>query len=314
MDNESILHIGSCAGVSQTICRQQRKDGHESDVVLFDPDRYHYGSSWHYNLSYSIPDRFKKFKKIYDIATDYDILHFHYSTALPYHLDLPLWVLKKKTIVMHFHGSDIRNKKLSPLIKRYADYIYVSTPDLLSYVYSSKKDEVWENLPRYIPNPILINDNNKQKSNEKAEWEIDIAHAPSNFKSKGTDTIKKAVNELRKNPNLRINFWLMNGFPHSDVIKTFQRADIIIDQLKIGWYGMTAIEAMSLGKPVMCYIQPDLYVQCKPPIYNITEKSIYNGLIDLSTNPTLRSYYGMAGRGYIKKYHEVSKVVKLLYQ
>ena len=35
-------------------------------------------------------------------------------------------------------------------------------------------------------------------------------------------------------------------------------SDIVFDQLIIGWYAMTALEAMSFGKPVICYLRDDL--------------------------------------------------------
>ena len=32
---------------------------------------------------------------------------------------------------------------------------------------------------------------------------------------------------------------------------------MIVDQLKIGWYGMFAIESMALAKPVVCFLDEE---------------------------------------------------------
>lgn len=34
--------------------------------------------------------------------------------------------------------------------------------------------------------------------------------------------------------------------------------DVVADQLIIGWYAMFSMEAMSMGKPVICYLRKDL--------------------------------------------------------
>ena len=36
------------------------------------------------------------------------------------------------------------------------------------------------------------------------------------------------------------------------------QADIIVDQLIYGWWGSTALECMALGKPVICYLNPEM--------------------------------------------------------
>ena len=36
------------------------------------------------------------------------------------------------------------------------------------------------------------------------------------------------------------------------------QADIVVDQLIYGWWGSTALECMALGKPVICYLNPEM--------------------------------------------------------
>ena len=38
---------------------------------------------------------------------------------------------------------------------------------------------------------------------------------------------------------------------HDEAVERYRRADIVVDQLNAGWYGLFAIESMALGKPVV---------------------------------------------------------------
>ena len=44
---------------------------------------------------------------------------------------------------------------------------------------------------------------------------------------------------------------LVEGLHHDEAFERYRAADIVVDQLNAGWYGLFAIEAMALGKPVV---------------------------------------------------------------
>jgi glycosyltransferase involved in cell wall biosynthesis len=115
-----IIHVGDICGIPQTLAIEQRRRGHQADCIDFPG-------------AFTLRWRIRKFTKLLQYVPAYDRVHFHYSTALPFALDLPIWKILGKEIVMHFHGSDIRCKRLNPIIKHLADKIYVSTPDLLQW-------------------------------------------------------------------------------------------------------------------------------------------------------------------------------------
>ncbi|GAK00997.1 hypothetical protein JCM19055_4134 [Geomicrobium sp. JCM 19055] len=41
-------------------------------------------------------------------------------------------------------------------------------------------------------------------------------------------------------------------------MKAYQKATVVIDQLRIGSYANLTMESMALGKPVICYVREDL--------------------------------------------------------
>jgi glycosyltransferase involved in cell wall biosynthesis len=70
---------------------------------------------------------------------------------------------------------------------------------------------------------------------------------------------------------------------------------------------MAAMEAMSFGKPVMCYLLPQVFEAGLPqecPIVNTNPVNLKEQLIKLINNPKLRESIGMAGRAYVEKYHD----------
>ena len=44
---------------------------------------------------------------------------------------------------------------------------------------------------------------------------------------------------------------------HGEALGRLAAADLVVDQLVLGWYGAVAVEAMALGRPVLAYIRED---------------------------------------------------------
>ena len=135
-----ILHIWSCAGISSLIAKyMDRSHGTESDVILtekWDPLKLN-----RYNTT-----RMKS-KPIFGLralvmARKYDLIHVHYHSIFV----RPLKFLYDKPVIIHFHGSDVRQNWGAHMkrIKR-ADRILVSTKDLLE---GSPSRAIW------TPNPV----------------------------------------------------------------------------------------------------------------------------------------------------------------
>ena len=310
----SILHIGNIAGVPQILSRAQRKIGFKSDVLSFDFHPFEYEIDLYYpiKLPKSLTSlRFIGFylicaEKILDllrISNKYDVFHFHFSSIIPSGRDIIIWKLLGKKVIIHHHGSDIRNIGEQQLCSKYSDEIIVSTPDLLE----------WSPNAKCIMNPISLDDftylgvENKHKS----EW-INIVHAPSNRAKKGTEYVIKAIDSL-KNEGYKINLILIEQMSHDKAIEYYKKADIVIDQLLIGWYGMFAIECMALGKPVCSFIRDDLksFIP-NNPIINTSPQNIVENLKILIEDGTLRKKVGSISRKYVEDMHDAEKISRQL--
>lgn len=140
-----------------------------------------------------------------------------------------------------------------------------------------------------------------------------ILHAPNHTTIKGTPYFEKAVLELQaEGYNVTLN--LVQNISNAELYAHIREADIIADQCIIGWYGMFAVEAMSAGKPVLCYLREDL-----------VDFYTFAGLIESDTLPILRCTrqtlkddirrvldkreripaWGKASREFVLKYHSI---------
>jgi glycosyltransferase involved in cell wall biosynthesis len=296
----SVLHVGSIAGVPQELSRCERRLGLKSDVISFQPHPFGYETDFFRPTHLPFPFRYlEKMHSIYKAAGDYDIIHFHYSSILPFGLDLPLWKMLAKKIVFHYHGDDIRNKGEGILSRCYAGAVLVSTPDLLA----------WSPRAIWSPNPIDLK-KYAYVGVKDHSGSLRVVHAPSDPLVKGTEYVVRAVEELKKE-GYNIDLDLVENMPHHEAVEHYRRADIVVDQLLVGWYGVFAIECMALGKPVCVYIKGGLkkYLDGSPLI-DADPTSIKQRLIELIENQSLRQEIGRRGREYVERIHDADVVCR----
>lgn len=288
---------------------QELLKGFEDINLNIDRDNYLYYPKYAYKiLKYFI----KSLKK-------YDVFHFHFGhSMLPYNVDLRILKKMNKKVYMEYHGSDIRREsvfvsnnpfnnkaklgiddnksyRLQKRIAKNVDGIIVHDFELKEHLFDF--DVAVHNLP------LRINLAKFEPYFPQKKPVLSIVHAPSRRATKGTQFIIEAVNKLKLEHN--IEFTLIEGLSNSNAKKLYEKADIVIDQLVIGTYGMLSIESMALGKPTICYIREDLLnkFQEVPPLYNANIYNIFEKLEKLIEDFELRAYLGKMGRKYVEKHH-----------
>lgn len=121
--------------------------------------------------------------------------------------------------------------------------IFVSTPDLLI------------DVPEATWLPVVI---------DPSRWWADmpalthpvprVVHVPSNAWLKGSDKIEPVLTEMSRSG--LIEYERIQGVPAARMPATYARADIVLDQFRIGTYGVGACEAMAAGRLVLGHV-PD---------------------------------------------------------
>jgi len=111
-----------------------------------------------------------------------------------------------------------------------------------------------------------------------------------------------------------LQYDLISGISYIDALNHYSKATIVIDQIKIGWYGMVSLECMAIGVPVVCYISEDLlkYLPKNYPVWLITEKTFKSDIIYLLNNADIRNKQIQIGKKYVSSIHNPINVAKII--
>lgn len=321
------------AGQAAAISRAQRKLGHTSDViVLYETNfDYEYDLNIHTERYPFIIREFVVLCYFLSFIARYDVFHFHCGiTFLPRNIDLYILKLFKKKIIMEYWGSDCVQSDLKiahypDLTKEEFKEIY---PNLDDNERRGKIDRVASfadvmivsnySMVEFVPNSIVAQ---KSIDLEKTKYmgvssQVKvplIVHAPTNQLIKGTKYILEAVENLKKK-GLKFDFKLIEQKTNQEAREIYKKADIIVDQLRLGDYGTFAVESMAMGKPVVCWVTDYLYEKyfqdC--PIVRANIKNIEKQLEKLINDSSLRQKLGEEGRVYVEKHHDSLKIAQEL--
>lgn len=262
---------------------------------------------------------------MHDILQYFDVLHFHYAaTFLQGGSDLPLNQRLGKKMVMHHWGNDVRTHAVASVNNPYvytddsppAEQVHATLSKLSRYIeHAIVQDyEVYPYVAPYYEHvhvvPIAFAARSRKPRYPLLTESCPlIIHAPTNPLFKGTVYIEKAIEKL-KDEGMSFRYQRVEKMNNAQAVALYGQADIVVDQILCGSYGMLAVESMSLGKPVVGYIREDLKQTFpeNPPILSANPDDIYDVLKDLITNPRLRSEAGQRGRSYAVKYHDTAVV------
>ncbi len=135
-----------------------------------------------------------------------------------------------------------------------------------------------------------------------------VVHSPSAPVAKGTKYVLQAIETLLAKYDF--DFVLVENLPRNEALKIMGECDIYVDQLILGAHGYAAVEAMAFGKPVICYINPEIGKDYPAdlPIINANPETITGKLDLLIGDHALRNESGSKSRQYVEKYHDDKEI------
>jgi glycosyltransferase involved in cell wall biosynthesis len=276
-----------------------RRKGVDARLVVFERGRLHPEADWslerpRHGFTRRQLVQWRAFARL---LPQTDVFHFYFGlTLVPKSLQFPLLRVARRRSVFHFLGSDIRGKSPDELsYGRRADAQIVGSYDALRWVPQAE----------VIPPGIDLRDFLVQPPSDRARPLI--VHAPSSRQRKGTEHVIAACRELE------VELEIVEGLHHDEAKERYARADIVVDQLNAGWYGLFAIEAMALGKPVVTFLREEAVRRSSEafgipvPIVSATKDTLTERLRPLVADPAERRRLGAAGRAYVERIHDADR-------
>jgi hypothetical protein len=201
-------------------------------------------------------------------------------------------------------ASDEAKRRAIRRFDHYVDGIFALNPDLMRVLperarfqpYASVDPAEWTSSPRNRPEvPLLV-------------------HAPTHRGVKGTQFVIDAVSRLR-DEGLRFDFQLVEGLTHAEAVRLYEKADLLVDQLLVGWYGALAVEFMAMGKPVVSYLRNDDLgflpegMRRELPVMSASPVEIADVLRSALTEPPQRwRERGADGRRFAEAWHDPRRI------
>ncbi len=166
-------------------------------------------------------------------------------------------LLFKNAMARDYPEHRLRRRRIKfkiDLWTRYADHV-IGGCDWVDYMY------YWDTLMlahfSIDVDTWKVAQKNNHRLHHAANTKFRILHAPNHRTIKGTQYFIDAVDELVED-GLNIELVLLERVPNDEVKNVMSSVDIVADQLIVGWYAMFALEAMAMGKPVLCFLREDL--------------------------------------------------------
>jgi glycosyltransferase involved in cell wall biosynthesis len=291
------------AGIPWTNVQALRTRGIEAQLVVFNRYRLHPEADVDLQRTGGLMrQQATQWRAFARLVRETDIFHFYFGlTLLPKSVQFPLLRALGKRSVMHFLGSDIRGRSPAELAwARHAGARVVGSYDAI----------------RWVPDAHVIPPGIDVRAIETApptdrERQV-VLHAPSSRSRKGTEHVVAACKELD------VELEIVEGLDHREAFERYRNADVIVDQLNAGWYGVFAIEAMALGKPVVTFLHDEAVRKTEKafgvdvPIVNATAETLAGALRPLVESAEERRRVGRASRAYAEEVHDLERMTDRL--
>lgn len=236
--------------------------------------------------------------------------------------------LSGKIQTKHYHGSELRNhgtlkqySPMGPIEDKFIRGVFVATPDLLWY----RPDAF------LLPNPMDAPDIETSFPEIKS-----VVHTPTAFVSirdytavmnnvglypffpgdcdvKGTKLIRSSLDKIIAD-GYKVNYSIQSNLTWEQCLLLKSKCSYYIDQLWVGTYGLNAIEAMYLKKPVMCRIDKrfipyfNQWLEEELPFLNIDLGTLENDI--LSNLKIDEVELGKRSYEWVRKYHDPKRIAK----
>jgi hypothetical protein len=346
-----VLHLPTTVGGNaHALSRGERALGLESEVLASTRNWLDYPADINLDLHEVRSNAAKMLRLVAAFArvrNRYDVFHFNGGSSLIFsaprgiiHWDLPFYP-KRSRLFVTYNGCDARQKfptmrRLAVAachdprcwhgmcnfgayderrrdgiakMSRHVRHLWAVNPDLLHFLPPEKSSFL----------PYAVGGEGIEHSPPRFGRRLVVCHAPTNREAKGTAFILSALDRLARSHPGRFEVRLIERMPHREALAAYRDADLVIDQVLVGWYGALAVEAMRMGKPVVARVNPD-DLHFLPPrmasdvletVINAEPASLYDVLVRCVEDERFLRQRAQAGNDYATRWHDPRYVAEL---
>lgn len=211
------------------------------------------------------------------------------------HVDQTPWspYLEPGLYLDRYEAEARRNRALLDSLGRPT---FVSTPDLLI------------DVPYATWCPVVVDPDRWARPAPTQRERLVVVHVPSHTTIKGTQLIRPALERLAAEGV--VDYREITGVPSADMPEIFAGADVVLDQFRLGSYGVAACEAMASGRVVLGHVLPQVRDVVRAttglelPVVEATPDTVEEVLRGMAADPDRRRSIGAQGAEYVREVHD----------
>ncbi|MCE7480322.1 hypothetical protein LZG07_00010 [Microbacterium profundi] len=191
------------------------------------------------------------------------------------------------------------------LLSRLGRPTFVSTPDLL------------DDVPWGIWCPVVIDaDRFRSDRPAMAGGRVRVIHSSSSPVQKGSHIIEPALAPLISSG--AVDYELVTGVSSGRMPGILANADIVLDQFRLGSYGVAACEAMAAGRVVVGHVLPDIRERIAAeigiplPIVEANPDTLHDVIAGMLSDPESARAAASAGPKYVEAVHSGARSAEAL--
>lgn len=185
--------------------------------------------------------------------------------------------------------------------------VLVSTPDLLL------------DVPTATWLPVVVDVERWAGAGQRGVLEREVpvvVHAPSSSHVKGSELAEPVLESLAARG--LIEYRRVEGVPAGDMPRVYGEADVVLDQLRIGNYGVAACEAMAAGRVVVSHVSEVVREHAREaagadlPILEATADSLEQVLLDVLADRDRARALAAQGPAFVRTLHDGTRSAEVL--
>ncbi len=197
----------------------------------------------------------------------------------------------------HLESIVERNLRLLEGLRHEGIPAFVSTPDLLI-------DVPWATWL-----PVVVDVEEWGGGRTPLERRVPIVvHAPSSGALKGTDLVEPVLRSLAAEG--RIEYRAAVGLDRAGIRELYRNADIVLEQFRLGIYGVATCEALAAGRIVISHVSDQVRSAAATaagldlPVIEATGDTLRSALLDVLADPARPREIAAGGSDFVRSLHD----------